>query len=71
VLEAPERPESVPHSNHADVASPFGVTSPLSVAVVAATEVAARVVTAGAAPGVKLRMVLPLDVPELLLATTR
>jgi hypothetical protein len=61
---------SAPHSNHAVVARPFGVTFPFSVALVAATEDAARVETAGGPPGVKLTIV-PFDVPELLLAATR
>jgi len=43
--------ESVPHSNQAFVARPFGVTFPFSEALVAATEDAARVVTVGGAPG--------------------
>ena len=37
------------YSNHPVVANPFGLTEPLSVAVVAVTGVAARVLTAGAA----------------------
>jgi hypothetical protein len=46
-----ERDGSVPYSNHAFVARPLGVTLPFRVAVVAPTDVAARVVTTGAAPG--------------------
>jgi hypothetical protein len=62
--------ESVPHSNHAFVASPLAVTLPFRVAEVAPTEVAAKVVTAGVAPGVKLR-INPFDVPTELEAATR
>ena len=45
------RLESVPHSNHALVARPLGITLPFSVAPVASTDVAATVVTAGGLPG--------------------
>jgi hypothetical protein len=41
---------SVPHSNQAFVARPFGVTLALSTAAVADTEAAARVETNGGAP---------------------
>ena len=57
----------VPHSNHVFVAKPLAITLPFRVAVFASTDVAARVVTAGAEPGVRLNM-LPLVVPALLLA---
>jgi hypothetical protein len=58
---------SVPHSNQAVVASPFGITFPLRVALPPETEVAVIVVTEGTDPAVKLTIV-PHDVPELLLA---
>ena len=45
------RVESVPHSNHALVARPLGITLPFSVAPVTPTDVAAIVVTAGGLPG--------------------
>jgi hypothetical protein len=61
---------SVPHSNQALVARPLGVTFPFRVAALNPTDVAASVVTAGAAPGTKLKM-LPLLVPDPLLAATR
>ena len=70
VLVEDARDESVPHSNQAFVASPFAVALPFRVAVFAPTDVAASVATVGGAPGIKLRM-LPLVVPELLLAATR
>ena len=70
VLVKDESDGLVPHSKPALVDRPFAVTFPFRVAVVAPTDVAARVVTAGAAPGVKLR-ILPLVVPEPLLAATR
>jgi hypothetical protein len=62
--------ESVPHSNHAVVARPFGVTFPFRVAPAAPTEVADKVVAVGAAPGVKLKTD-PRVVPDPLLAATR
>ena len=62
--------ESVPHSNHAVVARPFGVTCPFRVASVAPTEVADNVVAVGAAPGVKLE-IEPRVVPDPLLDATR
>jgi hypothetical protein len=46
------------------------VTFPFRVAALNPTDVAASVVTAGAAPGTKLKM-LPLLVPDPLLAATR
>ena len=61
---------SVPHSNHAVVASPLGVTFPLRVPPVPPTEVADKVTVVGAAPGVKLRTE-PHVVPDPLLAATR
>jgi hypothetical protein len=70
VLVGEARIGSVPYSNHAIVINPFGVTFPFRVAVLAPIDVVARVVTAGAAPGTKLR-ILPFVVPELLLAATR
>jgi hypothetical protein len=69
----PLSPEFVAHSNHAFVASPLAVTLPFRVAVVAPTDVAAKVVTTGAAPGyevVKLVMALS-DSPFVLDAMTR
>ena len=38
---------SVPHSNQATVANPFGITAPLSTAPLGLTEVAALVTTMG------------------------
>ena len=70
VLIEEARVRSVPYSNHAFVARPFAVTLPFRMAVVPPTDVADNVVTAGTAPGVKLVMI-PLVVPELLLAATR
>ena len=61
---------SVPHSNHAVVASPLGVTFPFRVAPAAPTDVAGKVVAVGAAPGVKLETE-PRVVPDTLLAATR
>jgi hypothetical protein len=47
----------VPHSNHAVVAAPFGLTVPFIAAELVVTEVAAVVVTVGAlAPVVKLKI---------------
>jgi hypothetical protein len=65
--------ESVPHSNHAVVARPFGVTFPFRVAPVAPTEVADKVKTVGWLPGeevVKLT-INPLEVPLLFPAQNR
>ncbi len=73
VLVELESVESVPHSNQEFVARPLAVTLPFRVAVFAPTDVAARVVTAGAPPGdevVKLVMTLS-DSPFELDAQTR
>ena len=49
VLLKVDRVELVPHSNQAVAAAPFGFTPPFNVAPADVTEVAAFVVTAGAA----------------------
>ena len=65
----------VPHSNHTDVALPFGFTLPLSVDELDVTEVAAVVVTVGkvgaGAVVVKLHAVDHALVPPLFFALTR
>jgi hypothetical protein len=73
VLEAPERPESVPHSNHAVVTKPLGVTFPFNVAPVAPTEVANKVATVGGLPGeeVEKLTISPLEGPLLFSAQNR
>jgi hypothetical protein len=61
----------VPHSNHAVVRTPFGLTVPFSVAEFVVTELAAVVATAGGfAPVVKLR-IASFCVPPLFCAATR
>ena len=60
----------VPYSNSQLVACPFGVTVPLSPADVGATEVAARVTTAGA-PIVENVRSAPRLTPASLIATRR
>jgi hypothetical protein len=67
------RVELVPYSKNACVAVPFGLTVPLTVALVVVMPVAALVVAEGATASacvVKLRM-LPRVVPALFVATTR
>ena len=61
----------VPHSNQAVAASPFGFTVPFSVALSAATEVAALVVTVGDGAVVLKLRIDPFDVPEALEAAAR
>jgi hypothetical protein len=64
---------SIPHSNQAVVAWPFGFTPPFTVAPLAVTEVAAFVDAVGGRSGmvvVKLRIV-PFVVPAALEAATR
>jgi hypothetical protein len=61
----------VPHSNHAVVDVPFGLTEPFIVAELVVTRFAAVVVTEGKlAPVVKLRIV-PFCVPPLFCPPTR
>jgi hypothetical protein len=61
----------VPHSNHAVVDVPFGLTEPFIVAELVVTELAADVVTAGKlAPVVKLT-IEPFCVPPLFCPATR
>ena len=62
----------VPHSNHAVVAAPFGLTLPFIVADVVVTDVAAVVVTAGRSGIVtKLNAVGHPLVPPVFFALTR
>ena len=63
----------VPHSNQAVAATPFGFTPPFNVAPADVTEVAAFVVTVGAAAAaVVLKLAIdPFDVPAVLEAATR
>ena len=63
----------VPHSNQAVVAAPFGFTPPFNVPPSTVTEVAAFVVTVGAAAAaVVLKLAIdPFDVPAALEAATR
>jgi hypothetical protein len=67
VLVGEARIGSVPYSNHAIVANPFGVTFPFRVAPVAPTAVADKDATVGGLPGeevVKLT-IRPLEDPLL------
>ena len=68
-----DRVALVPHSNQAVVAAPFGFTPPFKVALLTVTEVAAFVVTVGAAAAaVVLKLAIdPFDVPAVLEAATR
>ncbi len=65
----------VPHSNHTDVADPFGFTVPFNVAADAVSELAAVVVTVGSvgagAVVVKLHAVDHALVPPVFFAFTR
>jgi hypothetical protein len=68
-----DRAGSLPHSNQADVAKPFGFTPPFNVALSIVIDVAAFVVTAGAtAAAVVLKLAIePFDVPAELEAAAR
>ena len=61
----------VPHSNQAVAARPFGFTVPFSVALSAATEVAALVITVGDGAVVLKERIDPFDVPAVLEAAPR
>ena len=64
----------VPHSNHADVAFPFGFTVPFNVEVAVAIKLAASVVTDGKLIGVAVVKLYVPDqplVPLALVALTR
>jgi hypothetical protein len=65
------RAGSVPHSNQAVVACPFGFTDPLTVAPEPVTDVAALVVTVGATAVVLNPTIDPFAVPPALEAAAR
>ena len=62
---------SVPYSKWASVATSFGFTVPLRVALLVVIDVAALVATVGGCASVLKLTISPSDVPAELVATTR
>jgi hypothetical protein len=64
---------SVPYSNHASVAVPYGFTTPLRSALLIVMDVAVSVVAVGRSAGADVVMltVSPIESPLVWIATTR